>query len=102
MNGHSLLAPTPRSHLITRSPPTKCDHAPRAANRALDATSALLANTLNVLAPYPTEASVAETRKKLEKQDTNTIDPTTGAQYAYYDTPQPVGPRTVDGNVGHH
>jgi len=62
-------------------------------NAVLDATSETIANFMNAYFPYPTDESVAETRRKLEEQrNADTIDPVTGAQYAYY-------PKNVDGHV---
>ena len=62
-------------------------------NWALDVTSVAIADLLNVAMPYPTEESVADTRKKMAEQDNaDTIDPITGAQYAYR-------PRNVDGHA---
>lgn len=51
------------------------------ANSALDSASNLLANVTNSLFPFPTEESVAETRKRLAQEEQQVVDPTTGAAF---------------------
>mmetsp|Transcript_13307 Transcript_13307/g.17774 ORF Transcript_13307/g.17774 Transcript_13307/m.17774 type:complete len:81 (-) Transcript_13307:250-492(-) len=54
-------------------------------NSALDKFSVVAGKLLDVIAPYPDEASVAHLRKRMAFQEEMLTDPSTGAQYGYYE-----------------